>query len=323
MMDRRTFIAAVGGGLLTAPLATEAQQGRLPVIGVIRSGSKPNVDGFAARFGRDMQALGWEDGRNIRYIFVWADGRDDRFPALAADLVARPVDVIFVFGDPEIRAAQRATSTIPIVGLADDMVGSGFVASMARPGGNITGVSILAGELDAKRLALLHELVPHARRIGVLADPTTVDTVPQVEKAARDLGIDLVTRPAKNREEIGRALDAMIAARVGAVNVLASPVLDRLRGFIIDRVRQARLPAIYQWPEIVQEGGLVSYGPRRALIYQQMTRFVDKILKGANPGDLPVEQPTKFELLINMKTAKALGITIPQSVLLRADEVIQ
>jgi len=308
---------------LLAPLAVDAQQVRVPVIGVIRNASKPINDVFASRFGRDMQALGWDDGRNIRYIFVWADRRDDRFPALAADLVARPVDVIVVFGDPAIRAAQRTTSTIPIVGLADDMVGSAFAASMARPGGNITGVSILAGELDAKRLALLHELVPHARRIGVLADPTTVPTVPQVEKAARDLGIDLVTRPAKNREEIGRALDAMIAARVGAVNVLASPVLDGHRGFIIDRLRQARLPAIYQWPESARDGGLVSYGPGQALAYQQMARFVDKILKGAKPADLPIEQPTTFELVINLKTAQALGLTIPPSVLGRADQIIE
>ena len=308
---------------LLAPLAVDAQQSRVPVIGVIRNTSKPINDVFASRLARDMQALGWEDGRNIRYIFVWADRRDDRFPGLAADLVARPVDVIIVFGDPAIRAAQRATSTIPIVGLADDMVGSALAASMARPGENTTGVSILAGELDAKRLALLRELVPHARRIGVLADPTTVPTVPQVEKAARDLGIDLVTRPAKNREEIGRALDVMIAARVGAVNVLASPVLDRLHGLIIDWARQARLPAIYQWPEIAAEGGLVSYGPRRMLAHQQMTGFIDKILKGAKPADLPIEQPTKFELVINLKTAKTLGLTIPPSVLARADEVIE
>jgi putative ABC transport system substrate-binding protein len=310
-------------GLLGAPLAVAAQQGRVPVIGVIRNGSKTMNEVFASRFGQGMQALGWEDGRNVRYIFMWAEGRDDRFPALAADLVARPVDVIIVFGDPAIRAAQLATSTIPIVGLADDMVGSAFAASMARPGGNITGVSILAGELDAKRLALLHELVPHARRIGVLADPTTVRTVPQVEKVASDLGIDLVTRPVKNREEIGRALDAMIAARVGAVNVLASPVLDLLRGFIIDRVRQARLPAIYQWPETAGDGGLVSYGPRRLLAYQQMTRFVDKILKGAKPADLPIEQPTTFELVINLKAAQALDLTIPPSVLGRADQLIE
>jgi putative ABC transport system substrate-binding protein len=255
---------------LLAPVVLDAQQSRVPVIGVIRNTSKPINDIFASRLARDMQALGWEDGRNIRYIFVWADRRDDRFPALAADLVARPVDVIIVFGDPAIRAAQLTTSTIPIVGLADDMVGSAFAASMARPGGNVTGVSILAGELDAKRLALLHELAPQARRIGVLADPTTVPTVPEVEKAARDLGIDVVTRPAKNREEIGRALDAMIAARVGAVNVLASPVLDGHRKFIIDRVRQARLPAIYQWPESARDGGLASYGPGQALAYQQM-----------------------------------------------------
>ena len=308
---------------LLAPVAVEAQQGRVPVIGVIRNGSKTMNEVFASRFGQGMQALGWEDGRNVRYIFMWAEGRDDRFPALAADLVARPVDVIIVFGDPAIRAAQLATSTIPIVGLADDMVGSAFAASMARPGGNITGVSILAGELDAKRLALLHELVPHARRIGVLADPTTVRTVPQVEKVARDLGIDPVIRPVKNREEIGRALDAMIAARVGAVNVLASPVLDLLRGFIIDRVRQARLPAIYQWPETAGDGGLVSYGPRRLLAYQQMTRFVDKILKGAKPADLPIEQPTTFELVINLKTAQALDLTIPPSLLGRADQIIE
>jgi len=307
---------------LLAPVAVEAQQGRVPVIGIIRIGSKPINDNFASRFGQGMQALGWEDGRNVRYIFMWAEGRDDRFPALAADLVARPVDVIIVSGDPGIRAAQLATSTIPIVGLADDMIGSAFAASMARPGGNITGVSILASELDGKRLALLHELVPHARRIGVLADPTTVRTVPQVEKVARELGIDLVTRPVKNREEIGRALDAMIAARVGAVNVLASPVLDGLRGFIIDRVRQARLPAIYQWPETAGDGGLVSYGPRRSLVYQQMARFVDKILKGAKPAELPIEQPTTFELVINLKAAQALDLTIPQSLLLRADQVI-
>ena len=308
---------------LLALVSVEAQQSRVPVIGVIRNPAKPLNDVDASRFRRDMQALGWEDGRNIRYIFLYADGRDDRFPALAADLVAQPVDVIVVFGDLAIRAAQRATSTIPIVGLADDMVGSAFAASMARPGGNITGVSILADELDAKRLALLHELVPSARGIGVLADPTTVATVPQVEKAARDLGIDLVTRPAKNREEIGRALDAMIAARVGAVNVLASPVLDGHRKFIIDRLRQARLPAIYQWPESARDGGLASYGPGQALAYQQMTRFVDKILKGAKPADLPVEQPTKFELIINLKTAQALGLTIPPSLLGRADQVIE
>src|SRR5262249_21354736 len=169
---RRIGLAVVLAlSLFLTSVTAEAQQGRVPVIGVIRNGLKSTNDVFASRFARDMQALGWEDGRNIRYIFMWADRRDDRFPALAADLVGRPVDVIIVFGDPAIRAAQRATSTIPIVGLAGDIVGSACAASMARPGGNITGVSILAGELDAKRLALLHELVPHARRIGVLADP--------------------------------------------------------------------------------------------------------------------------------------------------------
>src|SRR5215831_3717059 len=176
----RLAVALLCLALLAAPLPVEAQQGRVPVIGIIRNGSKPINDGFASRFGRDMQALGWEDGRNIRYMFVWADGRDDRFPALAADLVARSVDVIVAFGDPAIRAAQRATSAIPIVGMTDDMVGSALAASMARPGGNTTGVSILASELDVKRLEILHEYVPQARRIAVLADPTTISTRAQV-----------------------------------------------------------------------------------------------------------------------------------------------
>ena len=321
-MDRRAFIAGTVALLAAAP-AVGAQPGRLPAVGMLMGGAKAN-GGFIDTFRREMQALGWGEGRNVRYVFAWAEERNDRLAVLAAELVAQPVDVfVSTSGDPGIRAAQRATSAIPIVGLADDMVGSALVASMARPGANTTGVSILASELDAKRLALLHEAAPKARLVGVLVDPTTVATLPQVEKAARDLGIQLVTRPVKARDEVGRALDGMIAARVGAVNVLASPVLNRLHRFIMDRMRQARLPAIYQWPEVAEEGGLLAYGPRLVGAYRQVAGLVDKILRGAKPADLPVEQPTKFELVINLNTAKALGLTIPPAVLARADEVIQ
>jgi ABC-type uncharacterized transport system substrate-binding protein len=225
-------------------------------------------------------------------------------------------------GNAAIRAAQQATRAIPIVGMADDIVGSRLAASMARPGANTTGVSILASELDVKRLELLHEFVPKVRRIGVLVDPTTVSTRPQLEKAALMLGIETVMFQAQNRNEIARALDAMPAARIGAVNILASPILDPARRLLIERLNRARLPAIYQWPEAADDDGFLAYGPRLSLAYRHVAGLVNKILRGAQPADLPIEQPTTFELVINLKTAKALGLTIPPSLLARADQVI-
>jgi putative tryptophan/tyrosine transport system substrate-binding protein len=322
-MRRREFITLLGSAAVAWPLAARAQQGRLPAIGVLRPNRKDVLETFAEPFGRYMKAIGWEEGRNIRFRFVWTESRNELATALAGELVALNVDLIIAFGDQAIRAAQRATGTIPIVGMADDMVGSGLAASMARPGGNTTGVSILASELDVKRLEVLHEFVPQARRIAVLSDSTTISTRAQLTRGARDLDVELVWFEAGNPEELTRALDALAAAGVDAVNVLASPLLNVSRLLIIERMRSIRLPAIYQWPESAEDGGLLAYGPRNLLCYRHVVTLVDKVLHGAKAADLPIEQPSKFELAVNLKTASALGMTIAPTLLLRADEVIE
>jgi putative ABC transport system substrate-binding protein len=320
-LRRRAFLGVLGG-TVTWPLAARAQQ-QVPVVGVLRPNSKDVLEVFAEPFRRYMRAIGWEEGRNIRFLFVWAEGRSERAPALASELVAQSVDLIITFGDPAIRAAQGTTQTIPIVGMTDDIVGSGLAVSLARPGGNTTGVSILASELDVKRLEVLHEFVPQARRMAALIDPTTISTRVQLASAARELGVELLPFEAGNPDQLGRALDSIAAAHVSAVNVLASPFLQVSRGEIIRRMRDYRLPAIYQWPESAEDGGLLAYGPRQVLCYRHVISLVDKILRGAKPADLPIEQPSKFELVVNLKTASAVGITISPALLLRADEVIE
>jgi putative ABC transport system substrate-binding protein len=321
-VKRREFISLLGSAAAAWPFAAGAQQGRLPVVAVLWPSTK-DTEPFAEPFRRYMKAIGWEEGRNIRFLFAWMEGRNERAPLLAGDFVAQNVDLIVTFGDPATRAAQRATQSIPIVGMTDDMVGSGLVASLARPGGNTTGVSILAPELNVKRLELLHEFVPQARRIAVLADPSTISTHAQLTSAARDLGVELVLFEVQNPAQIGGPLDAIAAAKVEAVNVLASPQLYGARYLIIERLRNARLPAIYQFPEAAEEGGLLSYGPRLLLCFRHVVSLVDKVLRGAKPADLPIEQPTKFELVVNLKTASAIDMTISATLLLRADEVIE
>jgi putative ABC transport system substrate-binding protein len=221
-VKRREFIAVLGGAAAW-PLAARAQQGRVPLIGVLRPNRPHVLEIFAEPFRRYMKAIGWDEGRNIRFLFVWTEGRSERAPTLASELVAQNVDLIIAFGDPAIHAVQRATQSIPIVAMTDDMIGSGLAASMARPGGNTTGVSILASELDVKRLEILHEFVPQARRIAVLIDTTTISTRPQLSSAARD------PFEAQSPDEVSRALDAIAAAKVEAVNVLASPLLNSSR----------------------------------------------------------------------------------------------
>jgi len=313
----------VAGAATFLPGRAAAQQAPVPVLGIVRFGTKRRRVNVVASLTQFMHELGWEEGRHFRLVVLYAEEQPDRIPALVGELVSRRVDVMVQFGDIAIRAAQQATRAIPIVGMADDIVGSRLAASIARPGANTTGVSILASELDVKRLELLHEVVPKARRIGMLVDPTTVSTRPQLEKAALTLGIEAVTFEAQTRNEIARALDAMPAARIGAVNVLASPILDAARLLLIERLNRARLPAIYQWPETAGDGGVLAYGPRQSLAYRHVAGLVNKILRGAQPADLPIEQPTKFELVINLKTAKALGLAIPPSRLQRADQVIE
>jgi putative ABC transport system substrate-binding protein len=321
-IGRRQFISAIGGAAAW-PLAARAQQPAMPVVGVLRVNANDVNEAFAEPFRPYMKELSWEEGRNIGFQFLWAGGQNDQLPVLARELVARKVNLIITFGNPAVQAVQRATTTIPIVGMTDDMVGAGLAASMARPGGNTTGVSILGTELDVKRHELLHEFAPQARRIAVLADPTQFTSRQQLENASRVFGVDLSIFTAQNRDEIGRALDTMEGAHVEAVNILASPVLNAARSYVIDRCRQMRLPSIYEWPENAEQGGLLGYGAKIQVMYRQVAGFVDKILRGAAPRDLPIEQPTKFELVVNLKTAQAIGLTIPPALLVRADAVIE
>jgi putative ABC transport system substrate-binding protein len=321
-LSRREFVMLLGGATALAPLTARAQE-RLRIVGILRINPK-EVDVFAEPFRRDMKELGWEEGRNIRFELVWAGGRNEDVPALARDLVARQADIIVTFGNLGTSAVQRATEAISIVGMTDDMVSEGLAASMALPGGHTTGVSILGAELDLKRLEPLHEFVPQARRIAVLKDSTMV-TAKQygLESAASRLNLELVEFRVRNADEVPRALDGIAAADVGAVNVLASAMLNGARRLIIDRLREIRLPSIYEWPETAADGGLLGYGAPIAWLYRRVAVFVDKILRGARPADLPIEQPTKFELVVNLRTAKAIGLTLSPSLLLRADRVIE
>lgn len=274
-------------------------------------------------FNDVMREHGWETGRDFILMTRSTGGSDEGLPAAARDLVSREPRVFLAFGDAALAAARQATTTIPIVGLTDDMVGGGHVASMAHPEGNTTGVSIQAGELDAKRLELLHQLVPAAHRVGALADPTTPWTRHTVETAARQLGLDLDFAVVQTAAEAFTEIRRMAAGGVGALNLCSSASLYAARAQIAELVAQLRLPTMYLAPEAAEEGGLAGYGPPFAACYRQQVELAVKILKGAKPADLPVQQPVKFNLVINMKTARALGLTVPQSLLALADEVIE
>jgi putative ABC transport system substrate-binding protein len=326
-MRRREFITLLGGAAAASavswPLPLSAQEpGR-----TYRVGGLVNIPRTASHFVAlfdELRRAGFVEGQNLVVAGRGWDFRTEQFPEMAAELVKAKVDVIVSAGDAAIRAAQQATTTIPIIAMTDDMVGSGLVHSLARPDGNTTGVSILASELDVKRLEILHEFVPRAQRIAVLADPTTISTRAQLASAARDLGVELVTFEARSPDEIGRALDAVAGAKVEALNVLASPLLFANRRIIIERAAALRIPAMYQWPEIAEDGGLFAYGPRFVQIWRQIfARQLVKLLRGAKPADLPVEQPTVFELVINLKTAQAIGLSVSPTFLNRADEVIE
>jgi len=309
--------------IVTTPLAGEAQQaGKVPRIGVLQVWS--SADPMVELIRQSLREVGYVEGQTIAVEFRLAEGKTERLPALAADLVQLKADAILTFGDPAIRAAQQATRTIPIVAATDDLVGAGLVANLARPGGNTTGVSILASELNVKRLELLKETLPRVSRIAALWDPGSgTFHLKGLEAAARSLGVELQVLEVRRPEDFQRAFGAARKGRAGALNVLASPFLYGHRQTIIDLAAKNRLPAIYQWREMAEAGGLMSYGPTLSELLRLCAAVLDKILKGAKPGDLPVEQPTKFELVINLKTAKTLGLRIPQSVLTRADEVIQ
>ena len=323
-MRRRELIFGAGAAVAW-PLAAGAQQsGRVYRLGCLFAAPRDAPHHVALR--EELRAAGFIEGENL-----WTDWdgyglRAEQFDKHAAELVKAGVDLIAAGGDAAVRAAQHATTEIPILALADDMVGQGFVRSLAKPGGNTTGVTIVAFELDGKRQEILAETLPGVRRIGALSDTNMVRAshLQAIEAVARTqrvaLSIHSVTRP----EEIAAAIDAARVAGAEALNVLASSLFYNNRLIIFERLAALRMPAIYQWPEMAREGGLIGYGPSIVQLYREaQSRQLIRLLRGAKPADIPVEQPTRFELVVNLKTAKTLGLTIPQLVLGRADEVIE
>ncbi len=330
MITRRAFIGSLAGGLLATSLAAEAQHaGKVPRIGVLLAGSRgDNTVQVVEPFRQALRGLGYVEGRNITIEYRFAEGRLDRSFDLASELARLPVDVIVAPGTALAQAARKATTTIPIVLVtAGNPVGDGLIKSFARPGGNATGLTMAVGqEIGGKLLELLKEAVPTVSRMAVLWNPLTAPNavaLKETELAARALGLALQPVSARRPDEIDGAFAAMSRARADGLIVLADPVLLSVRVRIADLATKGHLPTICELREHTEAGGLMSYGPSLPDLFRRAATYVDRILKGANPADLPVERPTKFELVINLKTAKALGLTIPQSVLLRADELIQ
>ena len=323
-MRRRKFITLLGVAAAW-PFAARAQQpGRIYRLGCLHT-SPRDAPHHVALFD-ELRRLGFTEGQNLVVDWKGYGLSAEQFDQHAAELVNSGVDVILAGGDAAVRAAQQATTSIPILALTDNMVGQGFVRSLDRPGGNTTGVTLLASELDGKRQEILIEAVPGARRIAALADihTTTPSGLSELEDAARARGVALSIHRVARREEIGSAIDAAKAADAGALNVLASALLFNNRNIIFDRVATLRLPAAYQWPEMADQGGLIGYGPLIVQLYRDiMSRQLAKLLRGIKPADLPVEQPTRFELVINLRAAKSIGHEIPASLVLRADKVIE
>jgi putative tryptophan/tyrosine transport system substrate-binding protein len=319
---RREFITLLGGAAAAWPLAARAQQAdRMRRIGALA----PLPAIVWVPFFEELARQGFVEGQNLAVDRRGFDASYDRFSAVAAELVSAAPDAIMCGGDAAIRAAQAATTSIPIVALTDDMVGAGLVRSLARPGANTTGVSILAADLDGKRQEVLIDFLPGARHLAALSDAQN-NTPAQLQAlldAARSRGVELSIHRVERSDEIAPALDAAKAGGAAAVNVLASPLLHGNRHAIIMRTLELRMPAIYQWPDTAKEGGFLGYGPRFAEVFRLLARQLAKALRGANPADLPVEQPTKFELAVNERTAKAIGLDVSPVLLARADEVIE
>jgi len=324
-LGRREFILLLGGATLLAPLAAAAQNvGRVYRIGVLSINPREMPE-FAALFD-ELRHLGFIEGHNLTLHPGGFGLQQDQLAGKATELAIAKVDAIYVNGGGvAIRAAQQSTATIPIIGVADDMVAEGLVRSLGHPGGQTTGISILAPELDGKRQDLLMELLPHARQMAVLADTriTTSQQLRTLKDAVRAHGIELSIYRVDRPQEIVPAINAAQASGSAALNVLAASLFSSYRQIIIERTAALRLPAIYQWPDMAEQGGLIAYGPRRTEIFRQAARLLSKVLHGANPAALPVEQPTKFELVVNLKAAKALGLEIPPLLVLRADELIE
>ena len=330
MVTRRAFLGTLAGGLLAAPLAAGAQQAaKVPRIGWL--GANPAAGRHLREaFLQGLRDLGYVEGRNVVIEYRFAEGKLERYPALAAELVALKVEVIVAPITPSVLAAKQATRTIPIVFVSvGDPIADGLVTSLARPDGNVTGLSTFAADLVGKRLEQLTQAVPGVSRVAVLrqpgglADRTEKDMLKGAEVAARALGVQLQFVEARGPADLDRAFSDMTKARAGALTVLTGNVFFIERRRLVNLAAKNRLPAVFSSKDFVVAGGLMSYGPDPADTFRRAASYVDRILKGTKPGDLPVEQPTKFELVINLKTAKALGLTIPPSLLQRADQVIE
>ena len=323
-MRRREFIALLGGIAGSWSLPVRAQQASTATVGLLWPGAGPPVSPRLESFREGLRRSGFVEGQNVAIDLRYVQAGQQTLADHAADLVRAKVAVIATFGDFATKIAQQATSTIPIVSLADDLLGSGLIGSLSRPGANTTGITILAPELSAKRLELLSTIVPGLARVAGLWDPTTGGSqVAMSENAARTMKLKLQILEVTQRHDLDGVFRAARDAQAQAVNVFSSPFLASLYLEIINRAAEYRLPTIYQWREHAEAGGLISYGPSLPVMWEQDGALVAKVLKGAEPSGLPVEQPTKFELVINLKTARALGLTVSNQMQLLADEVIE
>ncbi|MCC6211170.1 MAG: ABC transporter substrate-binding protein [Burkholderiales bacterium] len=325
-MRRRELLACIGG-LLAAPLARAQRAASVPRIGYLFSFARPQGEHLWEACRQGLRELGYAEGRNIVLEPRWADGRHDRMPALVAELVALKIDIIVAAATPANLAARAGGGSIPVVMVAvSDPARIGLVDSLARPGGRITGISLLTPELSGKRLELLLEIAKQARRVATLVNPDNRSHqvfLDETRAAAGAGKVELDVLEARNAGEIERAFQAAVKVGAQGLIVFDDPVLWGLRKQIVALAAQARLPAVYGYSEFVDEGGLVSYGPHRPDLYRRTAAYVDRILKGANPAEMPIERPTRFELFVNAKTAGTLGLALPQSVLVRADRVIE
>jgi putative ABC transport system substrate-binding protein len=326
-MKRREFIAALGGAVAAWPLAARAQQPpRLPTIGFLVPGTPESHGKWVAAFAQRLAELGWIEGRSVAIEYRWAEGRNERMAEIAAEFVRLKVDVIVTSGNGAI-ASRQATSTVPIVFAAyGDPVGVGLITSLAQPGGNLTGLTVQpTAEIAGKRLDLLREVVPGFRRLSILANVGNrayQQEIGEIQAAVARFGVEATILEIRRAEEIAPAFEA-VKNRTDALYVFSEPLMNANRVKINTLALGARIPTIFGFREFVDAGGLMSYGPNFADLFRHAADFVDKILRGAKPADLPVQQPTKFDLIINLTTAKALGLSIPESFLLRADEVIE
>jgi putative tryptophan/tyrosine transport system substrate-binding protein len=329
-MTRRRigFLVILTLSILARPLATDAQQpANVPRLGLLSPFSPADTARWHEAFRQGLRDLGWVEGKNLRIEYRYAEGSSDRLPGLAADLVRLKVDIIVAAVTPDALAAKHATRTIPIVMASPgDPVASGLVESLAQPGGNITGLSQIAPELAGKRLERLNDIVPALSHVAVLWDPQDRGSTlswHEIQRPARQLGVQLQALEVRSANDLDHAFEEATRARAGALAIMPSPVFVTNLKRLADLAARSRLPSIFHLREFVDAGGLMAYGPDRSDLFRRAATYVDKVLKGAKPADLPVEQPMKFELVINLKTAQALGLTIPPALLFQADEVLR